>query len=121
MSGRPLTAQEAERKHSGAIAEGERLAAGTSDRQALNPEWDGKFLDLLSSGTLGELDGWTSADVGANGCGAHEIRTWIAAYSALASAGPYEVTYRYYRAIPEYIAGFAVTTAVTTAIPSGGA
>ena len=111
VSGRPLTAAEAERKHSGAIAEGAALAAGTSDRRALSPEWDAEFLDLLTSGALGELDGWGNAGIGEHGCGAHEIRTWIAAYSALASGGPYEVTYRYYRPVPEYIAGFAVTTA----------
>lgn len=111
VSGRPLTAAEAERKHSGAIAEGAALAAGTSDRRALSPEWDAEFLDLLASGALGELDGWGNAGIAERGCGAHEIRTWIAAYSALASGGPYEVTYRYYRPIPEYIAGFAVTTA----------
>lgn len=111
VSGRPLTASEAERKHSGAIAEGAALAAGTSDRRALTPGWDAEFLDLLTSGALGELDGWGNAGIGEHGCGAHEIRTWIAAYSALASGGPYEVTYRYYRPIPEYIAGFAVTTA----------
>ena len=111
VSGRPLTEAEAERKHSGAITEGAALAAGTSDRRALSPEWDAEFLDLLTSGALGELDGWGNAGIGEHGCGAHEIRTWIAAYSALAAGGPYEVTYRYYRPIPEYIAGFAVTTA----------
>jgi 2,3-dihydroxyphenylpropionate 1,2-dioxygenase len=115
VSGRPLTAAEAERKHAGAIAEGIRLAAGTSERQALSPEWDGEFLGLLTRGTLAELDGWSNAGIGQHGCGAHEIRTWVAAYSALASAGPYDVTYRYYRPIPEYIAGFAVTTALPTA------
>ena len=112
VSGRPLTDEEAERKHSGAITEGKRLAAGTSDRRALSPEWDGAFLDLVTSGALGELDAWTNAEIGAHGCGAHEIRTWAAAYSALAEGGRYEVTYRYYRPIPQYIAGFAVTTAV---------
>ena len=111
VSGRPLTAEEAEHKHSGAIAEGQRLAAGTSDRRPLSPEWDGAFLDLVTSGALRELDGWTNAEIGEHGCGAHEIRTWTAAYSALAEGGTYEVTYRYYRPIPEYIAGFAVTTA----------
>jgi 2,3-dihydroxyphenylpropionate 1,2-dioxygenase len=111
VSGRPLTAAEAERKHAGAIAEGVRQAAGTSDRQALSPQWDAGFLDLLAGGGLEGLDAWSNASIGAHGCGAHEIRTWIAAYSALAAAGPYEVTYRYYRPIPEYIAGFAVTTA----------
>ncbi|MDT3444059.1 MULTISPECIES: 3-carboxyethylcatechol 2,3-dioxygenase [unclassified Pseudofrankia] len=114
VSGRPLTAEEAERKHTGAVTEGERLAAGTSDRLPLTPEWDEAFLDLLGAGKLAELDGWSNDEIGAHGGGAHEIRTWIAAYAALAAAGPYEVGYRYYRAIPEYIAGFAVTTALPT-------
>jgi len=111
ISGRPLTAAEAERKHAGAIAEGRRLAAGTSDRRPLSPEWDEAFLDLLARGDLDLLDGWANADIGAHGCGAHEIRTWAAAYAALAEGGPYKVRYRYYRPVPEYIAGFAVTTA----------
>lgn len=111
ISGRPLRPEEAERKHSGAIEEGRRLAAGTSGRQALTPDWDNAFLDVLASGELGELDGWTNAEIAGHGCGAHEIRTWAAAYAALAAGGPYEVSYRYYRPVPEYIAGFAVTTA----------
>lgn len=111
VSGRPLTAEEAERKHTGAIAEGLALANGTSSRLALNPEWDTQVLDLLTSGNLAEFDSWTDEQIGANGCGAHEIRTWVAAYASLAAAGPYQPGYRYYRAIPEYIAGFAVTTA----------
>ena len=36
----------------------------------------------------------------------------MAAYSALRACGEYDVTYEFYRPIPEYIAGFAVTTAV---------
>lgn len=36
----------------------------------------------------------------------------MAAYAALSSAGRYEITYRYYRPIPEFIAGFGITTAV---------
>ena len=41
-----------------------------------------------------------------------EIRNWIAAYAALSTVGPYDITYRYYRPIPEFIAGFSVTTAL---------
>ncbi|CAO5191920.1 2,3-dihydroxyphenylpropionate/2, 3-dihydroxicinnamic acid 1,2-dioxygenase [Frankia sp. AiPs1] len=111
VSGRALTEQEAAGKHAGAIAEGLRLAAGTSDRLPLDPDWDEAFLDLLGQGRLADTDSWTEAEIGARGCGAQEIRTWVAAYAALAAAGPYEVGYRYYRATPEYIAGFAVTTA----------
>jgi 2,3-dihydroxyphenylpropionate 1,2-dioxygenase len=46
------------------------------------------------------------------GGSAHEVRTWVAAHAAVSAAGGYETTWRYYRPIPEYIAGFAVTTAV---------
>jgi 2,3-dihydroxyphenylpropionate 1,2-dioxygenase len=111
LSGRPLTEEEADAKHHGAIAEGRRLAAGTSTRHALDPDWDNAFLDILASGNLRDLDAWANGEIGAHGGGAHEIRTWTAAYAALQAAGPYQVTYRYYRPVPEYIAGFGVTTA----------
>jgi 2,3-dihydroxyphenylpropionate 1,2-dioxygenase len=45
------------------------------------------------------------------GGSAHEVRTWIAAYASLAATGKYEMTSRFYEAIPAWIAGFAVTTA----------
>lgn len=114
VSGRPLTGEERDRKHAGAVAEGLRLADGTSERMPLSPEWDERFLDVLGGGGLAELDAWTTAEIAEHGCGAQEIRTWAAAYSALATAGPYRTDYRYYRPIPEYIAGFAVTTARPT-------
>lgn len=119
ISGRPLSPEEISRKHAGAIKEGERLAAGTSERRDLSPDWDETVLDLLAAADLDALDGWTNDDIGRHGCGAHEIRTWVAAYAALAAAGPYVVTHRYYRPIREYIAGFAVTTARPAGQPSG--
>lgn len=112
VDGRPPTPEEAERKHAGAIAEGARLAAGTSERMPLSPDWDRAFLDLLAGPGLDGLDHWTDDEIGRHGCGAHEIRTWVAAYAALAEHGPYDVVDRYYRPVPEYIAGFAVTTAL---------
>jgi 2,3-dihydroxyphenylpropionate 1,2-dioxygenase len=114
ISGRPPTKEEKDRRHAGAIAEGQALAAGTSRRQPLSPEWDEELLAILAAGELDVLDGWSNEEIGEHGCGAHEIRTWVAAYAALSAAGPYETTHRYYRPIPEYIAGFAVTTAVTS-------
>ena len=42
---------------------------------------------------------------------AHEARTSIAAYAALAATGPYTVASSFYEPIPDSIAGFAVTTA----------
>jgi 2,3-dihydroxyphenylpropionate 1,2-dioxygenase len=117
ISGRPLTKEEADAKHAGAVAEGERLAGGTSARRPLDPEWDNRVLDLLTAGDFGALGRWTDDDIASHGGGAHEIRTWTAAYAALAAAGTYQVTYRYYRPVPEYIAGFGVTTGQGTTPP----
>ena len=115
VNGRELTRAEQERKVAGAIATGRALAAGSSDRIDLDPDWDRAFLDLMASGSLDSIDSWSNADIARHGCGAHEIRTWVAAYAALAAAGPYDVTYSFYRPVPEYIAGFAVTSAMPAA------
>lgn len=112
VSGRKLSAEEEEGKQERAIAEATALAAGTSDRIDLSPHWDLAFLDVLKSGDLRTVDDWGNDDISQHGCGAHEVRTWVAAYAALAASGPYAVTDCYYRPIPEYIAGFAVTTAL---------
>ncbi|BDB45047.1 hypothetical protein IWGMT90018_54930 [Mycobacterium kiyosense] len=47
------------------------------------------------------------------GSSAHEIRTWVAAFAAMASAGPYRTITRYYRQAADLIAGFAIRTAVS--------
>ena len=80
----------------------------------LAPKWDRRLLDILASGELEQLDAWTAGEMAAvAGNSSHEVRTWIAAHNALkAGAGQYTVTSRYYRPIPEFIAGFAITTAI---------
>ena len=49
------------------------------------------------------------------GASAHEVKTWVAANAAMnaATGGHYQVQSRYYRAIPEWIAGFAALTGVS--------
>jgi 2,3-dihydroxyphenylpropionate 1,2-dioxygenase len=91
---------------------GAEFTRGTAAIMPLNPEWDLAFLDLLAGGRLAEVDAWTGDwMVTTAGHAAHEVRTWIAAYSALASQGSYRMTSCFYRPIPEWIAGFSVTTA----------
>ena len=69
--------------------------------------------------TLEQIDGWTTDWFTKQaGHSAHETRTSIAAYAALAAAGPYSVTASFYEPIPDWIAGFAVTTAVPAAQPA---
>jgi 2,3-dihydroxyphenylpropionate 1,2-dioxygenase len=110
--GRRLTpAQRAEREQR-AIRAGRDLAVGTATIKPLNPEWDRTVLDVFAANRLAEVDDWsTEWFVEQAGHSSHEVRTWIAAYAALAATGPYEVTSRFYEAVPEWIAGFAVTHA----------
>jgi 2,3-dihydroxyphenylpropionate 1,2-dioxygenase len=80
--------------------------------QPLAPDWDRDFMQIVGSGRLAELDTWTvEAMTRDAGHSSHEVRTWVAAYGALAAFGPYRATSTYYRAIPELIAGFGIATA----------
>jgi 2,3-dihydroxyphenylpropionate 1,2-dioxygenase len=89
-----------------------RFAAGEAEIMDLNPEWDRAFLDVCRSGRVEDFDRYTADEMdAAAGHSSHEVRTWVAAYSALRACGEYDVTYEFYRPIKEYIAGFAVTTA----------
>ena len=98
------------------IDAGRDFAAGTATMQPLNPDWDRHLLDVLASGNLEQIDDWTvDWFVEQAGHSAHEVRTWIAAYAAMAAVGPYVVRSSYYGPIPEWIAGFAVTTAAPAA------
>ncbi|MBP0623730.1 3-carboxyethylcatechol 2,3-dioxygenase [Cupriavidus consociatus] len=91
------------------LAAAQAFAAGESDLRALNPEWDRAFLKTMASGDLTAVDGLTNqAITREGGKSGHEIRTWITAFAALAANGPYQAELDYYRAIPEWIAGFAV-------------
>jgi len=94
---------------------GRDFAAGVATIQPLNPQWDRHLLDVLASGDLAQIDSWSNEwFVEQAGHSSHEVRTWIAAYAALSAAGQYRVTSTFYREIPEWIAGFGITTAVST-------
>lgn len=89
------------------------FAKGEADIMDLNPEWDRGFLDVVRSGDVERFDAYTADEMDAvAGHSSHEVRTWVAAYSALRACGEYDVTYEFYKPIREYIAGFGVTTAV---------
>jgi 2,3-dihydroxyphenylpropionate 1,2-dioxygenase len=114
IAGRNPSPQDREAREKRTIAAAQSFVAGTSGMHALNPEWDQAFLRLLADGRLSEVDAfgddWITAEGGKS---AHEIRTWIAAFAALAAAGRYEASIEYYRPIKEWIAGFAVMQAGT--------
>ena len=89
-----------------------RLRPRREPLQPLNPDWDRAFLDLLDTDRLAEVDAWDNRWIAEQaGNSAHEVRTWVAAFAAMA-AGPYQTVQRYHRPAPDLIAGFAVRTAV---------
>lgn len=116
VHGRPMTPEQRTVRQTAVMDAAKSFAAGESDLAPLNPEFDRQFLEIVDSGHLGDLDTWSNSFIAnEGGNSAHEIRTWVAAFAALAAAGPYRTDVRYYRPAPELIAGFAVRTAVPVA------
>jgi 2,3-dihydroxyphenylpropionate 1,2-dioxygenase len=91
------------------IAAAEAFTAGTSALHPLNPEWDRRLMAQLAARDWAALDAYRNADItAAAGGSAHEAKTWVAAAAAMdaACAGAWAAEERYYREIPEWIAGF---------------
>jgi 2,3-dihydroxyphenylpropionate 1,2-dioxygenase len=117
VHGEPMTTEQRAARQTAVMAAAHDFAHGESPLQPLNPDWDSALLELIDTNRVAEVDAWTNEWIAAEaGNSAHEIRTWIAAFGALATQGNYETELRYYRAAPELIAGFAVRTA----LPTGG-
>jgi 2,3-dihydroxyphenylpropionate 1,2-dioxygenase len=112
VHGEPMTSEQRQARQVAVMELAQTFAQGRGPLQPLNPEWDHRVLDIFDRGDLTEFDSWSNEWIAREGGNsAHEIRTWVAAFAALASRGPYETAVRYYRAAPELIAGFAVRTA----------
>jgi 2,3-dihydroxyphenylpropionate 1,2-dioxygenase len=112
IEGHPPTPEQRAKGEQRVVQAGRDYAAGSTAMIPINPTWDNLLLDHLEKGELAEFDSWTVEWMAAEGGGsAHEVRTWIAAFASLAASGPYEMTSRFYEAIPAWIAGFAVATA----------
>ncbi|MFL0179847.1 MULTISPECIES: 3-carboxyethylcatechol 2,3-dioxygenase [unclassified Mycobacterium] len=117
LHGTAMSAEQRQARQEATIAAARDFAAGTNNLAPLNPEFDERFLSIVDSGRLDELNDWTNTYITESGGGsAHEIRTWAAAFGALAAQGGYRTGRRYYRAAPELIAGFAIRTAEHTEV-----
>ncbi|WP_321818051.1 MULTISPECIES: 3-carboxyethylcatechol 2,3-dioxygenase [unclassified Paraburkholderia] len=115
IAGRNPSADSRDAREARTVAAAKAFTKGDSHLHPLNPEWDRAFLALLASGELTAVDGMTNAAITRDGGkSAHEIRTWVAAFGVLAAFGPYCASLDYYRAIPEWIAGFATMHATPT-------
>lgn len=110
--GRDLPANERQARQQRVISAAEGFVADPNSLHPLNPEWDKHFLDLLEQRRFAELDGLGNAELSAvAGKSTHEVKTWVAAFAALSAFGPYQAHERYYRPIPEWIAGFGSLSA----------
>ncbi|BAX94435.1 3-carboxyethylcatechol 2,3-dioxygenase [Mycobacterium shigaense] len=115
VHGRPMTPQQRQARQSAVMEAARSFAGGESDLQPLNPAWDHRFLETVDAGRLDEFDRWSNSFIRyEGGSSAHEIRTWVAAFAALRTAGAYQTVLRYYREAAELIAGFAIRTATST-------
>lgn len=113
-SGRDLPAEEREARTNRVIEAARRFTEDQSTLHPLNPEWDQWFLDLLAENRTPELDCVGNQEVSEKaGKSAHEVKTWVAAAAAMAAIGPYRENARYYRPVPEWIAGFGALRATT--------
>jgi 2,3-dihydroxyphenylpropionate 1,2-dioxygenase len=102
------TAEQRAARQERVIAAGKAMAAGNSDRRQLNPAWDRKVMDWLEAGDWSSIEALRDDEIVREGGGsAHEVKTWIAAFAS-SDAGALSTRLRWYRDIPDLIAGFGV-------------
>lgn len=92
------------------------IADGKAPSDPLNQEWDELLLATFRSGDLSAVDAWANDwFIAEGGSAAHEMRSWIAAYSALSAAGGYQMTVDHYWPVETWGAGFGIQAAVSDA------
>lgn len=112
IAGRNPTPEFRAARQARTLATGMIFGKPECDLTPLNPEWDQDFMDLLIRGQLEKCDAFDIEEISrAAGRSTHEIRTWVAAFAALAATGPYNAHQDYYRPINEWIAGYGVVSA----------
>lgn len=96
------------------------LTFGTGEAGAcrpLSPAWDNALLDALESGRTDIAADWDDqAVIEASGAGGHEVRCWVAAFAALAVAGPYDVRRRHYAPVAEWLTGMGLLAATPSVL-----
>ncbi len=112
IAGRNPTPEFRAARQARTIATGKIFGTPECELTPLNADWDLAFMQLLQDGRLAEIDDFSIEEISrAAGRSTHEIRTWVAAFAALAAAGSYTARQDYYRPINEWIAGYGVLSA----------
>nr|WP_064766472.1 hypothetical protein [Escherichia coli] len=109
-----VIASERELRQQRVISAAEKFVEDQRTLHPLNPIWDNQFMTLLEQGRIQELDAVSNEELSAiAGKSTHEIKTWVAAFAAISAFGNWRSEGRYYRPIPEWIAGFGSLSART--------
>ena len=112
IAGRNPTPEFRAARQARTLATGQIFGTPECPLTPLNPEWDQNFMRQMLEGRLSEVDDFDIEDISRQaGRSTHEIRTWIAAFAALAANGPYRGRQDYYRPINEWIAGYGMLSA----------
>lgn len=116
ISGRNPSREDRLAREERVIAAAGAFQQGSSFATPPDANWDRVVLDLMASGSLEAFDDWRDEDITAKGgCGAHELRTWIAALSALqAAGGTYDMKLVHYAITDAWMTGMGVITASTS-------
>ncbi|MBJ9955058.1 MULTISPECIES: 3-carboxyethylcatechol 2,3-dioxygenase [unclassified Acinetobacter] len=113
IAGRNPSTEARQQRQAKVIAVGQGLAHGDQSLTLpLNPTWDKALLQRFKDADFNYLGSMTSEDILLHGGrGGQEIRTWMAAFSALSAYGAYHAEIVYYAPIQEWIAGMGMMTA----------
>lgn len=112
IAGRNPTPEARAARQARTIAAGKIYNTPECNLTPLNLEWDENFITTLIAGNLEAIDKYDIAEVSkVAGRSTQEVRTWIAAFAALAATGNYKAEKRYYRPIKEWIAGYGIVSA----------
>lgn len=108
------TPEERQAKTARVMAAGMALAARDPAFKPLNPEWDAVWMDAIQRGDFDTLLNRSEDSIAFEaGLSAHESKSWLIARAALPKR-PLADGVRFYRAIPEFMAGFGLLFGQTT-------
>lgn len=112
IAGRNPTVEARAGRQARTVAAGKIFGTSECGLTPLNPAWDEAFIDMAIAGRIAEADRFDIAEISRiAGRSTHEVRTWVAAFAAIAAVGPFTARRDYYRPINEWIAGYGMVTA----------
>lgn len=113
IAGGDLNPEQREERQQRVLNDARAQTAGSSSQRPLNPAWDEAFMRQLTNFEFDQICQMSDPAITADaGCGGHEVRNWIAAAAAAEVLELGSLKPRYYRAIPEWVAGFGIASTI---------